>query len=122
MTYNGRVALVTGASAGIGRACADHLHRAGWAVTGASRRGAANDGWSGLVMDVDDDDSVRDGVRQVLDGHGRVDALVAAAGWGVAGRVEYTTIDEAKPQFETTRPPPRPPSLDACGPCRLSCR
>jgi NAD(P)-dependent dehydrogenase (short-subunit alcohol dehydrogenase family) len=101
MTQIPRVALVTGASAGIGRACADHLHRAGWAVTGASRRGTANEGWSGLVMDVDDDLSVRDGVRRLLDGCGRIDALVAAAGWGVAGPVEYTTVDEAKPQFET---------------------
>ena len=34
-----RRALVTGASAGIGRACAGELHAAGWAVTAASRRG-----------------------------------------------------------------------------------
>ncbi len=92
MTHNGRVALVTGASAGIGRACADHLHRAGWVTVGASRRGTTPGGWPGLVMDVDDDASVRDGVRGVLDAHGRIDALVAAAGWGVAGAVEHTTI------------------------------
>ncbi len=101
MTHNGRVALVTGASAGIGRACADHLHRAGWVTVGASRRGTTPGGWPGLVMDVDDDASVRDGVRGVLDAHGRIDALVAAAGWGVAGAVEHTTIAEAKAQFET---------------------
>jgi NAD(P)-dependent dehydrogenase (short-subunit alcohol dehydrogenase family) len=52
-------------------------------------------------MDVDDDASVRDGVRGVLDTHGRIDALVAAAGWGVAGAVEHTTIGEAKAQLET---------------------
>ena len=101
MTHNGRVALVTGASAGIGRACADHLHRAGWVAVGASRRGTTPGGWPGLVMDVDDDASVRDGVRGVLDTHGRIDALVAAAGWGVAGAVEHTTIGEAKAQLET---------------------
>jgi protease PrsW len=95
MTHNARVALVTGASAGIGRACADHLRRAGWAVTGASRRGTASGDWSGLVMDVDNDASVRDGVRHVLDAHGRIGALVAAAGWGVAGPVEHTTVGEA---------------------------
>lgn len=101
MTQNARVALVTGASAGIGFACADHLHRAGWVTVGASRRGSTADGCTGLTMDVDDDASVRDGVRQVLDAHGRIDALVAAAGWGVAGPVEHTTIAEARPQFET---------------------
>ena len=58
MSDGARWALVTGASAGIGRACAEELHAAGWAVTGASRRGTTSGGWTGLVMDVDDDDSV----------------------------------------------------------------
>src|SRR5712692_4382358 len=39
MTETAKVVLVTGASAGIGLACADRLHRAGWTVVGASRRG-----------------------------------------------------------------------------------
>ncbi len=93
--------LVTGASAGIGRACAEELHAAGWAVTGASRRGSAAPGWDGLVMDVDDDDSVRAGVACVLAAAGRIDALVAAAGWGLAGAAEHCTITEAKAQLET---------------------
>jgi len=38
MTGKPRVVLVTGASAGIGLACADLLHAAGWTVIGASRR------------------------------------------------------------------------------------
>jgi NAD(P)-dependent dehydrogenase (short-subunit alcohol dehydrogenase family) len=101
MTDNERVALVTGASAGIGRACADHLHRAGWVTVGASRRGTTADGCTGLVMDVDDDASVHDGVRHVLGAHGRIDALVAAAGWGVAGPVEHTSVGEARAQLET---------------------
>ncbi|HEY7011632.1 MAG TPA: SDR family oxidoreductase [Streptosporangiaceae bacterium] len=98
---NPKVALVTGASAGIGQACADLLSRAGWAVTGASRRGTASAGGQGLVMDVDDDASVRDGVRHVLLAHGRIDAVVTAAGWGLAGAVEHTPVEEAKAQFET---------------------
>jgi len=95
-----RWALVTGASAGIGRACAE-LHAAGWAVTGASRRGTTSGGWAGLVMDVDDDDSVRAGVTGMLAAGGRIDALVAVAGWGLAGAVEQCTIGEAKAQLET---------------------
>jgi NAD(P)-dependent dehydrogenase (short-subunit alcohol dehydrogenase family) len=101
MIQDPKVALVTGASAGIGQACADLLSRAGWAVTGASRRGTASAGGQGLVMDVDDDASVHDGVRHVLLVHGRIDAVVAAAGWGVAGAVEHTPVEEAKAQFET---------------------
>jgi NAD(P)-dependent dehydrogenase (short-subunit alcohol dehydrogenase family) len=101
MTNTARVALVTGASAGLGRACADRLAGAGWQVAGASRRGTGSTGWDGLVMDVDDDASVQDGVAGLLTRHGHIDALVAAAGWGVAGAVEDTTIAEARAQFET---------------------
>jgi NAD(P)-dependent dehydrogenase (short-subunit alcohol dehydrogenase family) len=101
MSMEARSALVTGASSGIGRACADQLHRAGWAVTGASRRGTSAGGWAGLVMDVDDDDSVRAGVAGMLAACDRIDALVAAAGWALAGAVEQCTIEEAKAQLET---------------------
>ena len=51
-------------------------------------------------MDVDDDDSVRAGVTGML-ADGPIDALVASAGWGLAGAVEQCTISEAKAQLET---------------------
>jgi NAD(P)-dependent dehydrogenase (short-subunit alcohol dehydrogenase family) len=101
MDDEARSALVTGASAGIGQACAEVLQAAGWAVTGASRRGTAPAGCTGLVMDVDDDESVRAGVAGLLDRSGRIDALVAAAGWGLAGAVEQCSVAEAKAQLET---------------------
>jgi NAD(P)-dependent dehydrogenase (short-subunit alcohol dehydrogenase family) len=96
-----KVALVTGASAGIGRACADRLAAAGWTVWGASRRGTGSASWHGLVLDVDDSAAVQAGVADVEQRQGRIDAVVAAAGWGIAGAAELTTIDEAKAQFET---------------------
>ncbi len=75
---------------------------------GASRRGSAAGrapgaagGRTGLVMDVDDDDSVRGGVSGIIAAHGRIDAVVAAAGWGVAGPAELTSVSEAKAQLET---------------------
>jgi NAD(P)-dependent dehydrogenase (short-subunit alcohol dehydrogenase family) len=114
MSEGARRALVTGASAGIGRACAEELHAAGWAVTGASRRGTTSGGWAGLVMDVDDDDSVRTGVAGMLADGGRIDALVASAGWGLAGAVELCTIGEAKAQLETN-------FWAACGSCSRCC-
>ncbi len=95
------VALVTGASAGIGRAIADRLAEGGWTVFGASRRGTDGAAWDGLVMDVDDDDSVARGVAGILDGHGRVDAVIACAGFGVAGPSETTHAVEARAQLET---------------------
>jgi NAD(P)-dependent dehydrogenase (short-subunit alcohol dehydrogenase family) len=93
--------LITGASAGIGLACADRLHGEGWKVFGASRRGIAPGGWTPVVMDVDDDDSVASGVRAVLAEHDQLEAVVACAGWGLAGAVEQTPIADARDQLET---------------------
>ena len=95
------VVVVTGASSGIGRSCADRLHREGWTVVGASRRGTSAGGWSPLVMDVDDDGSVSEGLDRVVAEHGRIDAVVTCAGWGLAGAVEETPLADARDQFET---------------------
>jgi NAD(P)-dependent dehydrogenase (short-subunit alcohol dehydrogenase family) len=96
----GDVVLITGDSAGIGQACAERLHRQGWTVVGASR-GTAAGPWPSLTMDVDSDPSVTTGVRSVIEDHGRVDALVACAGWGLAGAAEITPVAQAKEQLET---------------------
>jgi NAD(P)-dependent dehydrogenase (short-subunit alcohol dehydrogenase family) len=96
-----KVILITGASAGIGRACADRLHDGGWTVVGASRRGSSSGGWTPMVMDVDSDESVSKGVATILGEHSRLDAVVACAGWGLAGAVELTPMAEAKDQLET---------------------
>jgi NAD(P)-dependent dehydrogenase (short-subunit alcohol dehydrogenase family) len=96
-----KVILVTGASAGIGKACADRLHNSGWTVFGASRRATSGGGWAPIAMDVDDDAAVDQGVNQILRDQGRIDAVVACAGWGLAGPVEDTPIAAAKEQFET---------------------
>ena len=95
-----KVAIVTGASAGIGLSVASRLHGRGWVVVGSSRRGTGNGGTS-VVMDVDDDQSVTAGVQGVVVEHGRIDAVVASAGWGLAGAVEQSPITEAKAQLET---------------------
>ena len=96
-----KVVVVTGASAGIGRACADLLHRHGWTVVGASRRGTSSGGWIPMTMDVDDDEAVADGMGRVLREQGGLDAVIACAGWGLAGPVEHTAVSSAKEQFET---------------------
>ncbi len=96
-----RVCLVTGASSGIGRACADHLTDHGWVVVGASRSQPPGVRWQPLEMDVDSDESVDSGVAAVLAEHGRIDAVVTSAGWGLSGPVETTPLNQARAQFQT---------------------
>ena len=99
------VALVTGASSGIGAESAKHLAAAGFLVYAAARRTdrlgeLASGSIRPLTMDVTDDDSVTAGVQQVLAEAGRIDALVNNAGYGSYGAVEDVPIDEARRQFE----------------------
>ena len=94
-----KVVLVTGSSRGIGLACADRLHNSDWTVIGASRRSTSGAKWQEITTNVDDDVSVHDVVAAVIAEHGRIDAVVTCAGWGLAGAAEHTSIDEAKAQL-----------------------
>jgi NAD(P)-dependent dehydrogenase (short-subunit alcohol dehydrogenase family) len=100
-----KVALVTGASAGIGESIAVHLVEAGWTVYAVARRvdrmaGLASRGVTTFAMDVTDDGSMVAGVRRVIDEQGRIDALVNNAGYGSYGPVETVPLEEARRQFE----------------------
>ncbi len=96
-----RVVLVTGASSGIGLACATHLAGRGYRVYGTSRRpGTGQAGIAMLVADVTDDHSVQQAVAAVLEREGRLDIVVNNAGMGIAGPVENTSIEQAKWQLE----------------------
>jgi NAD(P)-dependent dehydrogenase (short-subunit alcohol dehydrogenase family) len=100
----GRVALVTGASSGIGEAAARELAAAGFSVYGTSRRAAAGEEREGvrfLPLDVTDDDSVATAVREVIDRSGRIDVLVNNAGLGIAGAAEESSIEQARALFDT---------------------
>lgn len=100
-----KIAIVTGASSGIGEATARKLVSIGYTVYGAARRvdrleQLAGDGIRPLTMDVTDDASMRAGVERVLAEAGRVDVLVNNAGYGSYGALEDVDIDEARRQFE----------------------
>ena len=98
---NKSVILITGASAGLGRQCASHLANVGWTVVGASRRGTSDGSWPGVQMNVDEDDSVRQAFEGLDATYGQLNAVLACAGWGLAGAAEITDIGDAKAQFET---------------------
>ncbi len=88
------VALITGASTGIGAATAAHFAARGWRVFATARtpaRVVAGPNVTPLALDVRDPDSVRAAVAGVLADAGRVDALVNNAGYAVAGGLEETS-------------------------------
>ncbi|MEQ1652672.1 MAG: oxidoreductase [Hyphomicrobium sp.] len=101
---NGKVALVTGASSGIGEATAHRLAAAGYNVYGTSRRGAqaGKSLIEMLPLDVTSDESVEAAVSAVMRRDGRIDLLVNNAGFSVspAGAVE-SSIAQALTIFDT---------------------
>ena len=99
-----RIALVTGASSGIGRATADRLVAAGYTVYGTSRRGAqpSQRSFAMLPLDVTIDESVEAAVGHLMRLEGRIDLLVNNAGFSVApAGAEESSIEQAQSIFET---------------------
>src|SRR5690554_4016686 len=99
------VALVTGASSGIGEATARKLAALGYTVYAAARRvermeALSDDGIRVLPLDVTDEESMSDCIETILDETGRIDVLVNNAGYGSYGALEDVPLDEARRQFE----------------------
>ena len=97
------VVLVTGASSGLGGATAALLAAGGHRVYAASRRGHVDPASAALPMkmDVDDEQSVSDGVEAIELKEGRIDVVVNCAGYGVFGSIEDTPLAMAQAQFNT---------------------
>lgn len=96
------VAVVTGASSGIGQVTANVLQKAGYRVFGTSRRAAGerSDGVTMLACDVTNDSSVTKLVTDVLAQAGRIDLLVNNAGSGLLGGAEESSMAQAEALFD----------------------
>jgi NAD(P)-dependent dehydrogenase (short-subunit alcohol dehydrogenase family) len=104
MKIEGSIALVTGASSGIGEATAERLAMAGYKVYGTSRRGAqpGQRSFEMLPLDVTSDESVEAVVREVMRLDGRIDLLVNNAGFSVApAGAEESSMEQAWSIFDT---------------------
>ena len=107
-----KVAIVTGSSSGIGFETSLALAREGYFTYATMRNTAKSDKIkeiaqkenlkiSILELDVDDENSAKTAIAQILDQKQRIDVLVNNAGWGLWGCVEDVSVDEFKQQFET---------------------
>jgi len=100
-----RVALVTGASSGIGEATATLLAKNGYTVYGAARRIEKMEhlrslGIHTLSMDVSVDDSITKAVDKIIAVEGTIDVLINNAGFGSFGAVEDVSMKDARYQLE----------------------
>ena len=110
--FDGQVALITGASSGIGEALARELAREGADLALVARRKGRLEALSRgleaggrravpIVGDVTLDGSIEEAAARAREALGKIDIVVANAGFGVAGKVERLTLDDFRRQFET---------------------
>jgi len=104
MKSDKKIALVTGASSGIGKATAERLFKAGYKVYGTSRRKASaqKGSFEMLSLDVTSDESVATAVSELLSREGRIDLLVNNAGFSTApAGAEESSMEQARSVFDT---------------------
>jgi NAD(P)-dependent dehydrogenase (short-subunit alcohol dehydrogenase family) len=110
-TLNGHISWVTGASSGIGRACALELARRGATVVASARRTDKLDtliaelrqkGARSIAVpcDVTDEEQVRDAVARIAQEVGTLSVVLANAGCSVAGTIEELTGDDWRRQLD----------------------
>ena len=100
-----KVALITGASSGMGKDFSLRLLDEDYIVYGVARRierMSDIEGAGGHIMklDITDDSSIVATVDQIIKEQGRIDVLINNAGYGSYGAIEDVPIEEAKRQFE----------------------
>lgn len=112
MSFSGQVVLITGASSGIGAALAREFARHGADLVLAARRADRLEELAqelrrrgrralAIVCDVTKDADVERAAAAARAQLGRIDVVVANAGFGVVGPLEQLTLEDYRRQFET---------------------
>jgi short-subunit dehydrogenase len=96
----GNIAIVSGASSGIGRETATLLQKNGYKVYAFNRSKTDIAGVEFVSVDITKIDDIKRGVAFVLEREGRIDLLVNNAGMGISGALEDTTDERAEYIFD----------------------
>lgn len=99
-----KIAIVTGASSGIGEAIAALLSNSGYTVYGTSRKvgQTAQRSYKMISLDVNSEESIEVALKEVIQVEGRIDLVVNNAGFGLApGGAEESSIEQSKLVFDT---------------------
>lgn len=94
------IAVVTGASGGIGFHAARALAEQGYKVYGLSRRAPAEAGITHIPVDLTNEAAVTAAFKQIKEESGHIDLLINNAGSGISGAAELTELAEVRAQFE----------------------
>lgn len=95
-----KIAVVTGASSGIGLSISGELNKNGFRVYGFSRSKPGDPDIVHVPCDVTKERDVKDAMKQVTDKEGHIDVLINNAGMGISGAVEYTGAESARYIFD----------------------
>lgn len=99
---NGKVAIITGASSGIGYSIAKALFEKGCHVYNISRRECSYPEFSGqYCSDVNDGDRIENILAQIYEKEGKIDIFINNAGFGIGGAVEFASKENIYKQIET---------------------
>jgi len=103
----GKIALITGAASGIGKACAIHLAREGATIVLTDRNVGLGEATAAELgpphrfrtLDVTDESGWAAVVAQTVAELGRIDILVNSAGLGILGDIERATLQDFRLQY-----------------------
>lgn len=90
------VAVITGASSGIGKETARIFNENGWQVVCLSRTPCDINGVKSIRCDITKQEDIDAAFAQIS----RIDLLINNAGFGVSGCAEFTDMSEIRSQFE----------------------
>ncbi|MCQ2409739.1 MAG: SDR family oxidoreductase [Clostridia bacterium] len=94
----GRIVVITGGSAGIGKATAEYFREKGDTVYCLQRRTV--EGFNSITLDVTKAEDAKAVIKSIIDKEGRIDVLVNNAGFGISGAIEDTSEEAMKRLFD----------------------